>query len=312
MSQSNPSNPANAPHSGNSANQANSPNEVNSPNPNHPEHSPRPTHPVPGSGPPPTTDAAAASAVVFTADFTSIRQWVAGRSWAYPDGGPVNPGDNKLDYLVPDASYSRTGVFRAVRRPDGLWNTGLLTTEGSQDGFQVRTGDVLEASVRLPREIGAWPAIWTWRDGDQEIDVFEYHPDNPDLLELTNHVRVSNLYYRNSRISPGAWVDLRVEFGSRSVVWWVNGTQVFADRRGVGSAWHAYLIVNLSVCAGRYHPPPPAGITEMSYEVRGLLVRRPSTIRRAADGAVQGAASVPAQAAAPFEESAEESDEQDA
>ena len=90
--------------------------------------------------------------VVFTADFTSTRQWVAGRSSAYPDGGPVNPADNKLDYLVPDASYSRTGVFRAVRRPDGLWNTGLLTTEGSQDGFQVRTGDELEARVRLPVE----------------------------------------------------------------------------------------------------------------------------------------------------------------
>ncbi|MEU0053774.1 beta-glucanase [Streptomyces sp. NPDC006309] len=214
--------------------------------------------------------------VVFRADFTSAAQWVAGRSWAYPGGGPVNPGDDKLDYLVPYADYSRSGVFRAGRRPDGRWNTGLLTTEGSEEGFTVRPGDVLEARVRLPEEIGAWPAIWTWRDGDQEIDVFEYHPDNPDLLELTNHVHGANRYLRDGAVFPGAWIELRTEFGPRSVVWWLNGAQVFSDGRGVGHHWYAYLIVNLSVCGGRYHPPPEPGTTEMSYEVADLVVRRPS------------------------------------
>lgn len=127
--------------------------------------------------------------MVFTADFGSTTQWVAGRSWAYPDGGPTNPGDNKLDHLVEDPSYSRTGTFLATRRTDGNWDAGLLTTEGSDEGFAVRTGDVLETRVRLPVELGAWPAVWTWRDGGNEVDVFEYHPDNPDLLELSNHVK---------------------------------------------------------------------------------------------------------------------------
>ncbi|MGW4600132.1 beta-glucanase [Streptomyces sp. NPDC004457] len=217
----------------------------------------------------------AGSDVVFTADFASPTQWVAGRSWAYPDGGPVNPDDDKLDYLVTGADHSRSGVFRATPRPDGRWDTGLLTTEGSEEGFTVRTGDVLEARVRLPREIGAWPAIWTWRDGDQEIDVFEYHPDHPDLLELTNHVRGAERYVRDDAVGPGAWVDLRTDFGRRSVVWWLNGRRVFSDGRGVGRAWHAYLIVNLSVSAGRYHPPPEAGTTEMCFEVSSLVVRRP-------------------------------------
>ncbi|MFF5448679.1 beta-glucanase [Streptomyces sp. NPDC012888] len=217
-----------------------------------------------------------AAPVVFTADFTSTRQWVAGRSWAYPDGGPVNPRDNKLDHLVADPAYSRGGVFRATRRADGYWDAGLLTTEGSEEGFMVRTGDVLETRVRLPVELGAWPAVWTWRDGDQEIDVFEYHPDNPDLLELSNHVRGGSHYHRDAAaVRPGEWVDLEVEFGARSVAWRVNGAAVFADRRGVGRHWHAYLIVNLSVCAGRYHPAPEPEVTEMSYEVAHLRVRRP-------------------------------------
>ncbi|MFF4536765.1 beta-glucanase [Streptomyces aureus] len=215
------------------------------------------------------------SDVVFTADFASTRQWVAGHSWAYPDGGPVNPDDGKLDHLVTDPSYCRTGRFRATRRPDGDWNAGLLTTEGSAGGFMVRTGDVLETRVKLPTVTGAWPAVWTWRDGGQEIDVFEYHPDNPDLLELSNHVHNTHRYYRHPDIAPGAWVDLVVEFGAHNVVWWVNGVRVFDDRRGVGRSWHAYLIVNLSVCAGRYHPPPPPEAMEMDFEVARLTVRRP-------------------------------------
>ncbi|MFJ6835716.1 beta-glucanase [Streptomyces sp. NPDC091209] len=214
------------------------------------------------------------SDVVFTADFASARQWVAGHSWAYPDGGPVNPGDGKLDHLVTDPAYCRTGLFRATRRADGDWDAGLLTTEGSSDAFMVRTGDVLEARLRLPTVTGAWPAIWTWRDGGQEIDVFEYHPDNPDLLELSNHVRRTEHYYRDPSIGPGAWVDLVVEFGAHRVVWWVNGVRAFDDRHGVGRGWHAYLIVNLSVCSGRYHPPPPPEASEMDFEVAHLTVRR--------------------------------------
>ncbi|MFF8874538.1 LamG domain-containing protein [Streptomyces massasporeus] len=239
---------------------------------------PLPDIPNPALGAPPSAP------IVFTADFTSTTQWVAGRSWAYPGGGPVNPRDDKLDYLVSDAAYSRTGVLRARRRPDGRWNTGLLTTEGSEEGFTVRPGDVLEARVRLPKEIGAWPAIWTWRDGDQEIDVFEYHPDNPDLLEFTNHVRGTNRYHHDEAVRPGAQVNLRTVFGSRSVEWWLNGRRVFADGRGVGRNWHAYLIVNLSVCAGRYHPPPRPETTQMSYEVSHLVVRRPTASGTHADG----------------------------
>lgn len=212
--------------------------------------------------------------LVLDADFSSADQWVAGRSWAYPGGGPTNHGDNKLDHLVEDPAYSRTGVFRATRRTDGDWNAGLLTTEGSREAFLVRAGDVLVARVRLPVETGAWPAIWTWLDGGQEVDVFEYHPDNPDLLELSNRVKGRYHYFRDPAVRPGAWVDLRVELGARSVVWWINGVRVFDDRRGVGRAWQAHLIVNLSVCAGRYHPAPDPGTSEMSYEVAELRVYR--------------------------------------
>jgi hypothetical protein len=212
--------------------------------------------------------------VVLTADFASESQWVAGRSWAYPGGGPTNPGDDKLDHLTADPGHARTGTFRATRRADGLWDTGLLTTEESAEGFMLRTGDRLDAAVRLPTGLGAWPAIWTWRDGGNEVDVFEYHPDHPDLLEFSNHVRGGGSYVRDDAVRPGGVVDVSVTFGRDDVTWRLNGRQVCADGRGVGPHWQAHLIVNLSVCGGRYHPPPEATATELSYEVRSLVVHR--------------------------------------
>jgi hypothetical protein len=150
-----------------------------------------------------------------------------------------------------------------------------LTTEGSPSDFMVRTGDHLETTVRLPSETGAWPAIWTWLDGGNEVDVFEYHPDNPDLLELTNHVRGTHRYVRRQAVHPGAVLQLGVTFGRHNVIWTVNGEPVFADGRGVGRHWKAYLIVNLSVCAGRYHPAPAPETTEITYDVHRLVITRP-------------------------------------
>ncbi|MEV5956578.1 hypothetical protein AB0M11_22875 [Streptomyces sp. NPDC051987] len=66
--------------------------------------------------------------------------------------------------------------------------------------------------MRLPTGVGAWPAIW---------------------------------------VRPGSTVELGVTFGGRSVVWTLNGTQVFADGRR-------------------------AGATELSFQVENLVVRRPA------------------------------------
>ncbi len=219
---------------------------------------------------------AVATSRVFTADFGSSRQWVAGRSSAYPNMGPTNPGDHKLDHLV--NQYCPGGVFAAVARAGGLWDCNLLTTEGSPDGFQLRTGDVLRARVTLPTGKGAWPAIWTWRDGGNEVDVFEYHPDNPNLLELSNHVgRGGHLYWRDSSgaVAPGSTIDLRTVLGARSVDWYVNEHRVYSDGRGVGAGWHAYLIVNMSVSDGTYHPRPSGGPgTRLSWVCSALTVDR--------------------------------------
>lgn len=87
-------------------------------------------------------------------------------------------------------------------------------------------------------------------------------------------MRGASRSYTHPSVGPGAWVTLKVEFRSRTVIWWVNGALAFADGRGVGPDWYASLIVNLSVSAGRYHPAPDPATTTMSYEVGSLRVLR--------------------------------------
>lgn len=216
--------------------------------------------------------------LVFSAPFSDATQWTIGRSSSYP--GATNPGDNKLDVIGPANKPSADGTFHAKRRADGKWDADLATTEYSQGAFELEPNDVLDATVTLGPELGAWPAIWTWgRDlggkvqpGHGEVDLFEYHPDNANLLELTNHVGGAGTYFTNAAIAPNKAFQLRVVFGAKSVDWYVNGALAFADKKGVPASWTAYPIVNLSVCAGQFHPAPNG--TSMSFRVTGFRVYR--------------------------------------
>ncbi|WP_157536476.1 glycoside hydrolase family 16 protein [Kitasatospora mediocidica] len=221
---------------------------------------------APPSGPPadPTQGKTLTWDEEFNQPIAYGTRWVGTTTSAY-QYGTHNPNDDKLDWLAQSAVTVANGVATFTAQPSShvlengkqAWTTGLLTTEGSSEGFQVRTDDYIETRVQMPSGIGAWPALWSWRNGDNEIDKYEYHPDNPNLLELTNHVQASQDYYTNAAgVAPGDWVVIGTHYGATSVDWYVNGVKVFSDGTGVGASWSAYLILNLSVEAGTYHPGP--------------------------------------------------------
>ncbi|MDH6129499.1 hypothetical protein [Kitasatospora sp. GP82] len=200
----------------------------------------------------------------FNSPITYGSRWVAGTTSAY-QYGTHNPNDDKLDWLNPAnityanglASFTAQPSTHTLENGKQAWNTGLLTTEGSTQGFQIKTGDYIETSVSMPSGLGAWPALWSWKNGDTEVDKFEYHPDNPNLLELTNHVNAAQDYYTNSgAVGPNCFVKIGAVYGATSVDWYVNGVKVFSDGKGVGTSFSAYIILNLSVDAGTWHPAP--------------------------------------------------------
>lgn len=230
------------------------------------------------------------------------------------DRGVTNLKDNKLDRITPrQVSLTKEkgwATFTADRAPDApltvtpktltelkkpeknckwqkddrplevgdkvtAWRTGLLTTQGtSEKDFLVEPGDYVETRVRLPKQTGAWPALWTWGAGTEEdswhswageVDSFEYHPGpeggagHPNLLELTNRVLKPNptAHYTDTRdIAPGKEVTIGTYYGKDSVDWYINGNKVFSDHKGVPEGWKAYLILNLSVSGNCYGRQP--------------------------------------------------------
>jgi hypothetical protein len=236
-----------------------------------PAPAPSTTTPPPATTTSPTTTSGSpipGQSLIWSEEFNGPvaygSKWIGDNTTSFQYGNH-NPSDNKLDWLSDSAVSVANGVATFTATPSShtlengkqAWTTGLLTTEGSTQGFQVKTGEYVETRVQLPTATGAWPALWTWKNGNGEIDSFEYHPDNPNLLELTNHVNPAQDYYTNaSAVAPGKWVTIGTYYGANSVDWYVNGTKVYSDGTGVGANWSAYLILSLSVSAGEYHPAP--------------------------------------------------------
>ncbi|GHE04246.1 hypothetical protein GCM10010339_34910 [Streptomyces alanosinicus] len=200
-------------------------------------------------------------------------RWNGSTTSAYKYGNH-NPDDRKLDWLNPSTITVSGGLSTFTATPgshileDNLrsWDTGLLTTENTTQNFRTRTGDYAEARVQLPRASGSWPAVWTWLNGDSEVDGFEYHPDNPNLLEIANHVHPAATYYTDAaNIYPGAWVTLGVHFGATNDDWYLNGRLIFSDHTGVGSTWSPNIILNLSISDGTYHPGPSSASPIIFY-----------------------------------------------
>lgn len=229
-----------------------------------------------------------------------------GRTWSTDSLAfaclPTNPGDFKLDHLTPEALATDAGhlTITATPRSDGHWSTGLLTTDNTCDNggnkAAVTTGDVLLAHVRLPDSgSGAWPAVWTWRDDGNEVDVFEWHEDHPDTLELVNHVRFSVHYHRAPAVAPGHWIYIGAHFGERSVTWYAGDSPdripaVHSDGTGVGPGFRAHPVVSLSVSNGHWHPRP-TDATPIVLGVDCVTIQRPQAgPAAAAPDAVSGTA----------------------
>ncbi|EST32033.1 hypothetical protein [Streptomyces roseochromogenus] len=227
----------------------------------------RPTRTRPLAGPEPSSPTEGKS-LAFDEEFDDPiafgSRWNGSATSAYKYGNH-DPNDTKLDWLTPSAITvsDGTGTFTATPSSHTLengrqaWNTGLLTTEGTTENFRTCTGDYAEARVQLPSARGAWPAVWTWLNGDAEVDGFEYHPDTPNILEVVNHVNYAYTYYTDpATISPGAWITVGVHYGATDDDWYLNGKLIYSDHTGVGTTWSPNITISLSVSDGTYHPSP--------------------------------------------------------
>ncbi|OLZ71062.1 beta-glucanase [Streptomyces sp. IMTB 2501] len=218
----------------------------------------------------------------FNAPIAFGTRWNGSSTSAYRYGDH-DPDDAKLDWLTPSAitvsggtaTFTATPSSHTLENGRQAWNTGLLTTEGTTKNFRTRTGDYAEARVQLPSVGGAWPAVWTWFDGGNEVDGFEYHPDTPHILEFVNHVNLASILYTDPGIvHPGAWITVGVNYGATDDDWYLNGKLIYSDHTGVGTTWSPNITLNLSVTDGTYHPTPSTTTTRITFKADYVRVWR--------------------------------------
>lgn len=231
---------------------------------------------APPPPPPPSGGPAAGKSLRFSDPFNSLSVGSPGNTWSYKTPayqyGDHNPNDHKLDWTTPSAMSVANGVLTisATPRPDGYWNTGLLTTDPSQgvggNGVRLQPGDFYVARVRMPDSpsVGSWPAEWAWDNSftrGGEIDPFEYHTDNPNLLEIGTSQCQCGSYYTNANlVAPGKWVWIGMAVSDTNNVAYVGDTladmtQVWQDNTGLQGA-RPYPMINESISNGDFHPRP--------------------------------------------------------
>lgn len=210
--------------------------------------------------------------VVISAPFTS-NNWTFGRTSAFPgpdaSGTQRNPTDGKLDCLNPKWSAPTGTTFQAVRS-GSCWNADLATSK-----VLVKTGDKITYNVTPQAQKGSWPAIWTWKDGGNELDLFEYHGDFPKQVEFANHVTHQSTYRQN--VTPGGPYQVTVTLGTKAVTWQSKSGYVMYTAKGLPANWSSYLIVSMSVDNGMYSAaqgPPTATEKTLSMKVNSLTVTR--------------------------------------
>lgn len=212
----------------------------------------------------------------FDGDALDVTKW-ATKSDSYWDQCQGNQGDHKLEYNLPKNLAVANGLLTITAQredfsaPSGIdysWTSGLVTTGNAcgndpPNGAFVEPGDYLQTRTKLPGDLGMWPALWTWSD---EVDVYEYHPDNPGLLELTNHTGDTDGTYYDAGVDLSQdWHYLGALVGADQITWYLDGAPIFTSPKGFESNG-ASIIVNLSVVDGEYHPLPQVDVSKLEVD----------------------------------------------
>jgi beta-glucanase (GH16 family) len=220
----------------------------------------------------PPNDPPSRGSLIFRDEFNDAG--LDARKWdsKYPRAGEqayANPGNGEAQWYR-RANVSEGGgylslVARRERARSAFSGRSFEYTSGliqSKPSFSFERG-YMEARVWLPRGSGVWPAFWAWPRNEQwppEIDVFEFHGDDPEHLRLTYHSPdrgASTSAVRGEDWTLG-WHTVGLEWDSRRLTWYVDGRVRKVVREAPDIPM--YLILNLAISDGTRAPAATGGM----------------------------------------------------
>jgi len=190
---------------------------------------------------------------------------------------------NGWTYQVANAGWvnNELQTYVNVSSPEGrevaTTKNGILSINCFKENGKIYSGRVyanvttgwlygyIEASIRLPKGKGTWPAFWmmpvnftAWPD-DGEIDIMEevgYHPNYvSSSLHAKGHVHTNNTQVTHEMYLPGAEGEFHtysIEWTATNITTYVDGqVQLTYDNRNLGHddwPYNApfYVILNLA------------------------------------------------------------------
>lgn len=215
-------------------------------------------------------------------------------NWSYQLGAG-GWGNNEVQYYTDSRtnSWVDNGTLKVKAVKSGTsWTSARLRSINKQEW----TYGYMEAKIRLPSGIGAWPAFWmmptdsvyeSWpRSG--EIDIMEYSPGTVGVNQVygTVHYGVSNAAHIYTSIgkeeissATSAFHRYGVEWTADTISWYVDGVQVGIPYRKTGdwTVWpfdqDFHFILNVAM-GGNLGGTISSSLTEAVMEVDYVRVYR--------------------------------------
>jgi autotransporter-associated beta strand protein len=156
------------------------------------------------------------------------------------------------------------------------FTSGAINSNGKLNLRLPGRAGYMEARMKMPDFLGAWPAFWSLQDGwPPEIDTMEFVRNGPGSANTSPNNYVANVHFKNaSNQNASSWSGFKnanvgdltagfhnfgVRWTDSSLTWYVDGN-VFHSYTGsaaIAQMERMYLILNLGI--GGWPGDPPAG-----------------------------------------------------
>jgi beta-glucanase (GH16 family) len=157
--------------------------------------------------------------------------------WVFETGnGSGGWGNNELEYYRRENAGIENNALVITARREDFGGFRYTSARMKTQGIRTFKYGKIEARMKLPSFMGAWPAFWMlganlpqvgWPDSG-EIDIME-HVNNEDRTYGTIHWRDNNGNYAqyggNTAISVADWHLYTVEWDANAIRWYVDGNK---------------------------------------------------------------------------------------
>lgn len=234
--------------------------------------------------------------LVWSDEFTTE----IGSEWVFETGTGIDGwGNNELQYYRAENAGVENGELVITAKKETIGNSAYTSARMITRGNASWRYGKMEARIKLPSFMGAWPAFWMLGDNIGsvgwpncgEIDIMEHVNDEP---EVHGTIHYSNANSDYNHVGNSLNIDVTeyhlysVEWNQSSIKWFVDGIQyhevnILNDFDG-RSEFHNnfFLILNLAI-GGRW---PGFNVDDSAFPAKMFVdyVR----VYQAADGLPQG------------------------